>query len=90
MERVLQTIKGSVPKATSIWFDETHIFVKLDDGRIIGNPLTWYPKLLSASASKRASFEIWGDGQWLHWEDLDEDLSVVGFFTFSPGTSQSA
>ena len=62
--------------ATKIWFDEERMFTLLSDGRVIGIPLGWFPRLLKAPQALRDKYELWRDGQWIHWEELDEDLSV--------------
>lgn len=60
----------------SVRFDESCLWVDLDDGRVIGAPLAWFPRLLRASASERLQFEISPMG--IHWDALDEDISVAG------------
>lgn len=64
--------------ATSLQFDEDTMWVQLVDGRVIGVPLAWFPRLLRASPEQRLRFEISGGGQGLHWDELDEDVSVAG------------
>jgi len=54
------------------------MWVQLADGRVIGVPLAWFPRLLRASPEQRLRFEISGGGQGLHWDALDEDISVAG------------
>ena len=51
--------------------------VDLQDGRTIAIPLVWFPRLWHGSETERLNFEIFGDGAYLHWPDLDEDLSVA-------------
>ena len=62
--------------ATTVRFDEHTMWVDLSDGRILGVPLAWFPRLLNASPEARARVEISRIG--LHWEDLDEDISIAG------------
>ncbi len=64
--------------AISLRFDEDTMWVQLADGRIIGVPLAWFPRLLHTSPEQRLRYEISGGGQGLHWDGLDEDISVVG------------
>ena len=64
--------------ATSLKFDDDTMWVQLADGRVIGVPLAWFPRLLRASPEQRLRFEISGGGQGLHWDALDEDISVAG------------
>ena len=61
---------------TNVRFDEHTMWVDLADGRTIGVPLAWFPRLLNASVQQRARVELSRLG--LHWEDLDEDISVAG------------
>ena len=60
--------------ATEVRFDEAVMWVSLSDGRILGVPLTWFPRLLNASPEALSGVEITPFG--LHWEALDEDISV--------------
>lgn len=62
--------------ATAVSFDEDSMWVDLSDGRTLGVPLAWFPRLLHASADARARVELSRVG--LHWEDLDEDISIAG------------
>jgi hypothetical protein len=55
---------------------EDSLLVYLTDGRTISSPLAWYPRLWHGTQQERARFEIIGDGAYIHWPDLDEDLSV--------------
>jgi hypothetical protein len=64
--------------AASLTFDGNMMHVALTDGRIIGVPLIWFPLLHAASPQQRERYEIGGGGVSLHWEELDEDLSVAG------------
>jgi hypothetical protein len=52
--------------------------VDLTDGRTIIVPLLWYPRLWHGSARERKRLEVLGDGAYIHWPDLDEDLTVAG------------
>jgi hypothetical protein len=62
--------------ATAVRFDEHMMWVDLTDGRTLGVPLAWFPRLLRASPEARTRVEISRVG--LHWEDLDEDISIAG------------
>lgn len=55
---------------------EGMLLVTLKDGRLIGTPLAWYPRLANASAEQLQNYELWAFG--IHWEELDEDLSIEG------------
>jgi len=52
----------------------------LVDGRVISVPLAWSWRLSDATPQQRNNYEIIGDGQGVHWPDVDEDLSVEGMF----------
>lgn len=51
---------------------------ELSDGRTISVPLAWYPRLLNATPKERSNWRLIGKGQGIHWNDLDEDVSVEG------------
>jgi hypothetical protein len=62
--------------AISVRFDDVTMWVDLSDGRTLGVPLAWFPRLLKASPEQRDQVEISRTG--LHWDHLDEDISVSG------------
>jgi hypothetical protein len=62
--------------AQTVRFDADTLWVGLSDGRVLGVPLAWFPHLLRATPAQREAFEISPFG--LHWEGLDEDISVEG------------
>lgn len=62
--------------ATEVRFDAHSMWVALDDGRTIGVPLAWFPRLMQATTEQRQAAEISAFG--LHWEALDEDISIAG------------
>lgn len=62
--------------ATKVSFDEHTMWVELSDGRTIGVPLAWFPRLLQATAAQREGVELSRVG--LHWEEIDEDISIDG------------
>ena len=68
--------RGTHISAEAVRFDATRMWVSLSDGREIGVPLTWFPRLAAASAAVRATVEISPFG--LHWPALDEDISIEG------------
>ena len=65
-------------RAQGVEVREDCLVVDLVDGRTIIAPLAWYPRLWHGNAQERANCEIIGDGAYLHWPDLDEDLTVAG------------
>ena len=68
------------PKA--VRFDEDTMWVSLSDGRTIAAPLAWFPRLLEAAPAQRDQVELSVSG--LHWESLDEDISVAGLLAGRP------
>lgn len=50
--------------------------VQLDDGRTLSIPLLWYPRLLHGTHQERQKYDLIGDGEGIHWPDLDEDISI--------------
>jgi len=63
-------------KATTVRLTEDALVVDLADGRTVSLPLAWYPRLLQGSPEERANHRLIGDGEGIHWPDLDEDVSV--------------
>ena len=62
--------------ATEVKFDDDTMWVSLNDGRTLGVPLAWFPRLLLAKLADRQKFELSPGG--IHWDDLDEDISIAG------------
>lgn len=62
--------------AKKVSFDADRMWVELADGREIGVPLAYFPRLLAATARQRKNCFISGGGTGLHWEELDEDICV--------------
>lgn len=65
-------------------FDADSVIVELLDGRRISTPLAWYSRLAGATLTQLEKWEIIGDGDGLHWEQFDEDLSVEGMLRGFP------
>ncbi len=64
--------------AESVDFSEDALIVRLDNGRSLSVPLAWYPRLLHGAKAEREHYELIGDGEGIHWPDLDEDISAEG------------
>jgi hypothetical protein len=71
-------VEISDARAQEVLVNEDSLVVHLADGRSISTPLAWYPRLWHGKPEERSHFEIIGDGAYIHWPDLDEDLSVSG------------
>jgi hypothetical protein len=71
---------------------EDDLSVQLVDGRRVIVPLAWFPRLLHATDDQRGNWRLIGDGQGVHWPDVDEDLSVAGLLrgAAAPGASRRA
>jgi hypothetical protein len=72
----------------SVRFDADSMWVELSDGRTIGAPLVWFPRLLRATLAQRAMVELSPRG--LHWPELDEDVSVAGLLAGRGDQTRSA
>jgi len=66
------------PRAKKVTFDMDNMWVELTDGRQLGVPLAYFPRLINATQAQRDDCVISGGGTGLHWEELDEDISVKG------------
>jgi len=71
-------------RAQSVRLDNEALTVDLVDGRTIIVPLVWFPRLWHGTPRERKQFEIVGDGAYIHWADLDEDLTVAGLLAGRP------
>ena len=72
------TVDIQEPRAKNVSVSQDALTVDLVDGRTIIVPLAWYPRLWYGDAKERRNFEIFGDGAYIHWPDVDEDLTVAG------------
>jgi len=69
---------SSEPRIASLQVTKDEIIAHLGDGRTISVPLAWSWRLSEATPEQRNRFEILGNGQGVHWEELDEDISAWG------------
>lgn len=74
--------------AKTVKFKDEMMEVHLTDGRIVSVPTIWFPLLHQATADQRKNFEIGGGGASLHWDEIDEDISVAGLL--AGGDSQAS
>ena len=65
-------------RAVDVRIEEDMFYVKLEDGRDIGVPYDWYWRLAGATAEQRRNWRFISGGYGIHWEEIDEDISVVG------------
>jgi hypothetical protein len=77
--------------ATCVEVSEDTLSVELTDGRTLGVPLAWYPRLAHATAKERSSWRLIGGGRGIHWPAIDEDISVANLLAGQPSAeSQSS
>lgn len=87
----ISAVEIEIPYAVDVRVTEDTLTVDLSDGRTISVPLGWYPRLEHASSEELANWRLIGKGQGIHWEDLDEDISVGGLLAGKPsGESQTS
>ncbi len=80
--------RGRVPsshsataRAESVQVTDAELIVQLADGRRLAVPLAWSPRLLRATPEQRARWELLGDGEGIHWPEVDEDVSIQGLLS---------
>jgi len=84
-------IEIEIPRAVDVKVTKDTLTVELSDGRTISVPLQWYPRLVYATPEERKNWRLIGNGEGIHWEDLDEDISVEGLIAGrSSGESQES
>ena len=66
----------STPRAIAVRFDEDSMWVDLEDGRTLGIPLAWFPRLFHATPAQRTEWFLSPSG--IHWDEIDEDISIAG------------
>jgi len=65
-------------KAIDVKVTKEELIIYLEDGRTLSAPLEWFPRLRDAGMQELTKWELIGGGIGIHWEELDEDLSVKG------------
>ena len=78
----------NVPRASDVTTTADELIVHLADGRTIIVPLAWYPRLLHATSEQRKDLRIIGEGEYIHWPQIDEDLTVSGLLRGTPAPSK--
>jgi hypothetical protein len=77
--------------AHQVTVTEETLTAELSDGRTISVPLVWYPRLVHATPEERSNWRLIGNGEGIHWPDLDEDISVENIILGKPsGESQQS
>ena len=87
----ISAVEINIPEAILISITDDSLFVDLSDGRTISVPLEWYPRLLHATPAERNQWRLIGKGHGIHWEKIDEDISIEGLMAGRPsGESRSS
>lgn len=82
-------IEIHIPNAENVALTEDTLTVELSDGRTLSAPLAWFPRLVHARPAERNNWRLIGKGHGIHWEELDEDISIEGLLAGKPsGESQ--
>ena len=71
-------VEIQAPNAYNVTVTDDTLSVDLSDGRSISVPLCWFPRLLHSTQQERSNWRLIGGGHGIHWEDIDEDISVQG------------
>lgn len=79
-------IEIQITQAQNVSVTEDELVVTLSDGRTISVPLAWYPRLWHGTTAERTNWRLIGKGEGIHWEDLDEDISVEGLLLGRPSS----
>ena len=80
-----------ISEALNVSLTDDTLSVDLNDGRSISVPIAWFPRLLHSTEQERNNWRLIGRGQGIHWEDIDEDISIEGLLAGKPsGESQES
>ncbi|MGY6274904.1 DUF2442 domain-containing protein [Methylomonas sp. MgM2] len=80
----MNSLAVEIPRASSVTCTDQELIVLLVDGRQISVPIIWFPRLAKADARQRDDYQILGDGEGIHWPQIDEDISVFGLIAGKP------
>ena len=64
-------------RAQDVRITAEELIVELEDGRTLSAPLAWFPRLYHGTPEERNNWRFIGDGEGIHWPDLDEDIEVL-------------
>jgi len=79
-------VETEIPYAQGVAVTENTLSVDLSDGRSISVPLAWFPRLVHATPAERDNWRLSGKGEGIHWDDIDEDVSVQGLLAGQPSS----
>lgn len=80
----ITTTEIQPPKAQNVSVSEDALIVDLADARTISVPIEWYPRLAHGTSEERSRWRLIGEGEGIHWPDLDEDINVEGLLAGKP------
>jgi hypothetical protein len=84
-------IEIRMASAQNVQATDDSLIVDLSDGRTVSAPLAWFPRLLHGTPAERNKWRLIGDGEGIHWPELDEDISVENLILGKPsGESQKS
>ena len=84
-------VDHQIPSAQDVKVTDDTLSVDLGDGRTISVPLVWFPRLVNGTPKERNNWRLIGRGEGIHWEDLDEDISIEGLLAgHASGESQAS
>jgi hypothetical protein len=84
-------VNQQIPSAQDVKVTDDTLSVDLGDGRTISVPLAWFPRLVHATPEERNNWRLIGNGEEIHWENLDEDISIGGLLAgHASGESQAS
>lgn len=87
----ISAVEIEIPQAQSVRVTVDTLHVDLSDGRTISVPVGWYPRLAYATSEERNEWRLIAQGRGIHWESIDEDISVEGLLAGRPsGESQTS
>jgi len=87
----ISAVEIEIPLARSVTVTGDTLRVDLSDGRSISVPLAWYPRLVHARNEERQNWRLIAQGRGIHWESIDEDISVEGLLAGrASGESQAS
>ena len=74
----ISVVEMRIPEVSDVAVSEETLRVELSDGRTLFVPIGWYPRLACATDEERSNWTIMDEGHGIHWQDLDEDVSLEG------------
>ncbi|RLA92043.1 MAG: DUF2442 domain-containing protein [Deltaproteobacteria bacterium] len=77
-------IRIEIPQVVNVSITDDTLTVELSDGRTVSVPTAWYPRLVHATAEERQNWRLTGSDHGIHWESLDEDISVENLLAGRP------